>query len=268
MFRTQFLAAWPAVAVAWAVFVVPVPSAGQAKDAPKVNPYKAPRAHDGKADLQGIWQVMSTGTAFNVEPHTPSLGMQGGLGVIVDPPDGKIPYRPEARAKQQENFKNRAALDPMNKCYMPGVPRVMYLPFPLQILQTPDKVVILSEYMHTTRNIFLTGKHLDGLELWMGDSRGRWEGDTLVVDVTQFNADTWLDQSGNHHSEQLHVVERFTRIGPDTLQYEATLTDPKTYTRPWTMRFLLYRHQEPNVRLLEYECNAYMEFERGSVKLP
>ena len=119
---------------------------------------------------------------------------------------------------------------------------------------------MLSEFTHTTRNIFTTNpKHLDGLELWMGDSRGRWEGDTLVVDVTQFNGDTWLDQSGNHHSAALHVVERYTRTGPDTLQYEATIEDPQTYTRPWTMRFLMYRHQEPNYRLLEYECQAYIE---------
>lgn len=261
----------PAATVAAAILLAPTPGVGQTKAAPakaatkaKADTYKAPRTPDGKADLQGIWQASSTATAFNVEPHTPSLNIQGGLGVIVDPADGKIPYRPEARAKQQENFKNRAALDPINKCYMPGVPRVVYMPFPFQILQTPDKVVLLSEYAHTTRNIFLKGEHLDGLELWMGDSRGKWDGDTLVVDVNNFNADTWLDQSGNHHSEALHVTERFTRTGADTMTYEATLDDPKTYTQPWTMRLLLYRHQEPNYRLLEYECNAYMEFEGGS----
>src|SRR2546426_620912 len=115
--------------------------------------YRAPRAPDGHADLQGVWQAMSSAAAFNIEPHSASLNMQGGTGVIVDPADGKIPYRPEARAKQQENFKNRAARDPMNKCYMPGVPRVTYLPFPFQILQTPKTVVMLSEYTHTTRNI-------------------------------------------------------------------------------------------------------------------
>ena len=223
--------------------------------------YRAPRAPDGHADLQGVWQAMSSAAAVNVEPHSASMNMQGGTGVIVDPADGKIPYRPEARAKQQENFKNRATLDPMHKCYMPGVPRVTYLPFPFQILQTGKTVVMLSEYTHTTRNVFLSDKHLDGLELWMGDSRGRWDGDTLVVDVTQFNGDTWLDQSGNHHSAALHVVERYTRTGPDVLTYEATLTDPATYTRPWTMRVLLYRHQEPNYRLLEYECQAYLEEE-------
>jgi hypothetical protein len=261
----------PAAVIAAGILLAPAPSVAQTKakaaptkTAPKADTYKAPRTPDGQPDLQGIWQASSTGTAFNIEPHTPSLGIQGGVGVIVDPADGKIPYKPEARAKQQENFKNRAKLDPINKCFMPGVPRLTYMPFPLQIVQVPDKVVMLSEYAHTTRNIFMKGEHLEGLELWMGDSRGKWDGDTLVVDVANFNADTWLDQSGNIHSEQLHVVERFTRTGPDTMTYEATLTDPKTYTRPFTIRLLLYRHQEPNYRLLEYDCNAYMEFEGGS----
>ncbi len=258
----------PAVALAAAAFLMPAPSAGQAKGKGKANTvaaaYVAPRAADGKADLQGIWQAMSTGTAFNVEPHSPSLGIEGGLGVIVDPADGKIPYKPEARAKQEENFKNRAKLDPMNKCYMPGVPRVMYIPYPFQILQTDHVVTLLSEYMHTTRNIFLGGKQIDDLEFWMGDSRGHWEGDTLVVNVRSLNVDTWFDASGNHHSADMKVTERFTRTGPDALTYEATFDDPKTFTRPWTMRLQLYRHTEPNFRVLEYDCNAYMEFEGGS----
>ncbi len=225
--------------------------------------YTPPRTADGKPDLQGIWQVSSTGTAYDVEPHTPMLGFPGGQAVIVNPADGKIPYRPDARAKQEQNFRDRELLDPLNKCFLPGVPRVMYLPFPLQILQRPEVVVILSEYAHTTRNVFMNDMHLDGIELWMGDSRGHWDGDTLVVDSIDFLPDTWLDKAGNHHSNALHVVERFTRTGPNTLTYEATLTDEKTYTQPWTMRLLFYRHQEPNFRLLEYECNAYEELESG-----
>jgi hypothetical protein len=225
--------------------------------------YTPPRAADGKADLQGIWQASSTAAAYNIEPHTPMLNIPGGVGVIVDPADGKIPYRPEARAKQRENFAKRAELDPLNKCFLPGVPRMMYLPFPFQILQRPEMVVMLSEYAHATRNIFLTGEHLDGILMWMGDARGRWEGDTLVVDTIGHLTDTWLDAAGNHHGDALHVVERFTRTGENTLTYEATFTDEKTYTRPWTMRVLMYRQQEPNFRLLEYECNAYMEIEAG-----
>ncbi len=266
--RTRILASFvPAAALAVAILVAPQPSAGQAKatKAPaakgKANTYKAPRAHDGKADLQGIWQVFNTSIAYGIEPHSPALGIHAGMGAIVDPADGKIPYLPAARAKQQENFKDRAKLDPMNKCYMPGAARVMYLPFPIQIMQTPKTIVLLSEYAHSTRNIFLTGEHLDGLNLWMGDSRAKWEGDTLVVDVRQNSANTWLDASGNHQSDDVHIVERFTRTGPDTLTYEATFDDPKTYTRPWTMRVQLQRHTEPNFRVLEYDCNAYMEFE-------
>jgi hypothetical protein len=268
--KRKFVPFLSAVAIAAAVFLMPTPGhsqgkgKGKAPEQAKAASYVPPRAHDGKADLQGIWQVLSTGTAANVEPHTPALGIAAGVGVIVDPADGKIPYKPEARAKQQANFKDRAKLDPMSKCYMPGVPRVMYIPFPLQILQTEHSVTILSEYMHTTRNIFLGGKQIEDLEMWMGDSRGKWEGDTLVVNVRALNGETWFDQSGNHHSEQMKVTERFTRTGPDTLQYEATFDDPKTYTRPWTMRLLLYRHTEPNFRLLEYDCNAYMEFEGGA----
>lgn len=259
----KFLVSLPAVALVAAVLLAPQPSAGQAKAAPKAkaNTYKAPRAHDGKADLQGIWQVLDTSIASGIEPHSPALGIHAGVGVIVDPADGKIPYLPAARAKQQENFKNRSKLDPMNKCYMPGAARVMYLPFPLQIMQTPGTVVLLSEYAHSTRNIFLSGNHLDGLNLWMGDSRGKWEGDTLVVDVMQNSANTWLDASGNHQGDDTHIVERFTRTGPDTLTYEATFTDPSIYSRPWTMRVQLMRRTEPNVRVLEYDCNAYMEFE-------
>jgi hypothetical protein len=223
--------------------------------------YKAPRGADGHADISGIWQVLGVGPSVSIEARTPSLGMPASLGVIVDPADGRIPYKPEARAKQQSNEKDRAKLDPVNRCFLPGVPRLMLMPFPMQIVQTPGVVIVLSEYAHTTRNLFMTGEHLDGIDFWMGDSRGKWDGDTLVVDATDFNDMTWLDQAGNHHSGDMHVVERFTRTGPDTLQYEATITDAKTYTRPWTIRAILYKHLEPNFRLLEYDCNAYMEFE-------
>jgi len=246
--------------------LAPQPGRGQAtKAAPKAvakaSSYKAPRAHDGKADLQGIWQIFNTSIAASIEPHTPAYGIPAGFGAIVDPADGKIPYKPEARAKQQANFANRAKLDPVNKCYMPGPTRMMYMPFPFQIMQTPNTVVLLSEFSHSTRNIFLGGEHLDGLELWMGDSRGKWQGDTLVVDVMQNNPMTWLDASGDLMGANTHIVERFTRTGPDALQYEATFTDPDLYTRPWTLRVMLQRHTEPNFRVLEYDCNAYMEFE-------
>jgi hypothetical protein len=221
--------------------------------------YKAPRTWNDQPDLQGIWQVMNTAND-SLEPHTAVLGMPAGLGVIVDPPDGKIPYKPEALAQRDENFKNRATADPVNRCWMPGVPRLTYLPFPLQIFQSKDHILIASEYVHTYRTIFINGtKHLDGVDFYDGDSRGHWEGDTLVVDVAGFNDQTWFDRSGNYHSEQLHVVERYTRTGPDVLMYEATIEDPKLLTRPFKISMPLHRHTEPNFRLLEYECHAYME---------
>jgi hypothetical protein len=221
--------------------------------------YKAPRTADGHPDLQGIWQVMNT-AAVNLEDHIAMLDMPAGRSVIVDPPDGKIPYKPAAAQQQKENFKNRAKADPLNMCYIPGVPRVMYLPFPMQIVQTPKYVVIASEFAHSLRRIYMDGsKHPDVALFWIGDSRGHWEGDTLVVDVANNLPDTWFDRSGNFHSDALHIVERITRTEPDLLTYEATLDDANVFTRPWTIRMLLYRHREPDFKLLEYECNAYLE---------
>jgi hypothetical protein len=222
--------------------------------------YTPPRTTFGQPDLQGIWQVLNTSAAFDVEPHTASWGVPAGLGVIVDPPGGMIPYQPSALAKRKENFQNRDAADPLAKCYKPGVPRLTYLPFPLQIVQSPQQVTIFYEYVHNYRNINLSRKtHLDGLDFWNGDSIGRWEGNTLVVDVTNFNDQTWFDAAGNFHSEALHVVERYTRTDANTLTYEATIEDPKVFTRPWKISVSLHRRREPNVRLLEYECHAYAE---------
>jgi hypothetical protein len=225
--------------------------------------YKAPRNPvDGKADLSGIWEARNTAYG-SVEAHPASGGIRAGVSVIVDPPDGKIPYKPEALKKRDENFKNRGKLDPVNKCYTPGVPRIMYMPYPFQIFQTPKQVQILSEFAHTTRNVYVDSKkgHIaEGeVEFWIGDSRAKWEGDTLVIDSANFHPDTWLDMSGNHHSYKLRVVERLTRTAPNVLTYEATITDPEVYTRPWTIRMPLYQHEEPNAQLFEYECNSYLE---------
>jgi hypothetical protein len=224
-----------------------------------------PRLPGGHPDLQGIWEARNTADA-SLEAHSAAAGIRAGVGVIVDPPDGKIPYQPWAAAKQKENFAKRATLDPVNRCFLPGVPRIAYMHFPFQIFQTPQFVAITYEYVHASRTIFMNGKpHLDDIDFWMGDSRGRWDGDTLVVDVIDNNAETWLDSSGNFHSEAMHVVERYTRTGPDTLQYEATIEDPKVFTRPWKIAMPLYRHTEPNAQLYEYECHVYREqaSERG-----
>jgi hypothetical protein len=231
---------------------VHVPASAQA--------YKAPRTADGTPDLQGIWQVRNTSAAFDLEDHGGALGIPAGRSVIVDPPDGKIPYRPEALAKRKENYKNRDSADTLNKCYMPGVPRLTYLDFPFQIFQTPKYTLIAYEYIHIYRTIFTNGSpHIDGLDFWLGDPRGHWDGETLVVDVTDFNDQTWFDASGDYHSDKLHVVERYTRTGPDTLRYEATIEDPAVFLRPWKISLPLYRHTEPNFRLLEYECQAYVD---------
>lgn len=238
-------------APAWAQSAAPA-----AKAAPAA--YRAPRTIDGQPDLQGIWQARNT-AAVNLEDHSASMGFPGGRGVVVDPADGRIPYKPEALKVRDENFAKHTQLDPMNKCFLPGPERMMYLPFPVQIFQTADFAVIASEYAHSVRTVHLKGQHPDEIEFWMGDSRGRWEGETLVVDVTNHNASSWLDQSGNFHSEQLHVVERFRRTGPDVLEYEATFEDPKTYTKPWKIRMPLYLHTEPNFQLLEYECHVYLD---------
>ena len=228
--------------------------------------YKAPRTRDGQPDLQGIWSARNAASG-SLEAHTASQGIRAGNSVIVDPADGKIPYRTEAIAKRDENFKNRRTADPLNKCYTPGVPRLMYLPYPFQIFQTKEYLAVASEFAHTTRTIYLNGtSHLPDIEFWMGDSRAHWEGETLVVDVANFNAETWLDMSGNFHSEQMRVIERMTRVAPDELRYEATITDPKVFTRPWTIRMPLYLDREPDAQLFEYECPVYLEDEAKAKK--
>jgi hypothetical protein len=213
------------------------------------------RTPDGKPDLNGIWQVMNA-AAWDIQDHTAQKGVPAGVGVVVG---GEIPYKPEALAKKRENYANRATADPESKCYLPGVPRIMYMPYPFQIFQKPDQITMLFEYVHATRFIYTNGTpHPPGhIDWWMGDARGRWEGDTLVVDVVHFNDQTWFDRAGNFHSEQLHLVERFTPLDRDHITYEVTVEDPKVFTAPWRMSMVLYRHREPNAQLLEYECYSF-----------
>ena len=213
------------------------------------------RTADGKPDLSGLWQTQ--GSAYwNIQDHSAEKGIPAGQGIVEG---NEIPYTAAGLAKKQANFANRATLDPENKCYLAGVPRSMYMQYPFQIFQTPEMVTMLFEYVHTVRYIYTNNsKHPDGhIDWWMGDSRARWEGDTLVVDVTHFNDLTWLDRAGNHHSDALHVVERYTPAGPDHINYEATIEDPKTFTRPWKINTVFYRRKEPNARLLEYECYGF-----------
>jgi len=232
--------------------------------APATGQGAIPRAADGKPDLSGIWQVLNTAN-FNLLAHQAEKDVPAGLGVV----DGnEIPYLPAAAAKQKANFANRATADPETKCFIPGVPRVTYMPFPFQIFQTPQHIAITYEYAHVVRRVWMNSEHPDGEIPWfIGDSRGRWEGDTLVVDVKHLTDQTWLDRTGNFHSEKLHVVERYTPVNANLINYEATLDDPKVFTRPWKISMPIYRRMDPNMRLLEYECYAF-GFEKLWLKPP
>jgi hypothetical protein len=233
--------------------LAPVPAAPQTSaPAPQARP--VPRTADGHPDLTGLWQAVNTAN-WDIQAHSARRGVPAGAGVVEG---DELPYLPAALAKKKENYANRQALDTESKCFLPGVPRIMYEPYPFQIVQTPRVVMMLFEYIHATRNIFMDTPHLKGpLEFWMGDSRGRWEGDTLVVDVVHFNDQTWFDRAGNFHSDALHVVERYTLTDPDHMSYNATIEDPKVFTRPWKMNLVFYRHTEPNFQLLDYECYAF-----------
>ncbi|HEX4998406.1 MAG TPA: hypothetical protein VFY29_09275 [Terriglobia bacterium] len=206
-------------------------------------------------DLRGIWEA--PGAAYrNLEGVPAKAGQPAAKSVVIDPPDGRIPYRAEARKTADRNFRERESSDPLLSCFQPGIPRATLLPEPFQIFQNSDRVVIVYQHVHAYRVIFTDGRahYDDGIEFYMGDSRARWDGNALVVDVTNFKPETWLDNAGNFHGARLHVVERYSRIGADTLRYEATIEDPEVFERPWTIRLDLTRHTEPNFQLLEHEC--------------
>jgi len=224
-----------------------------------------PRTADGKPSLSGIWQAVNS-AAWNILPHPADPDVPAGLGVVEG---NEIPYTAPAAARQRDNYANRATLDPETKCWLPGVPRATYMGFPFQIVQTPNQVSILYEYAHATRHLFMNSPHPKGpIEWWMGDSRGTWQGDTLVVDVVHFNDQTWFDRAGNHHSEMLHVVERYTPLGPNHINYEVTVEDPSVFTRPWKMSMPLYRRLDSNMQLLDYECSSFDEaFRTGPADL-
>ena len=235
-------------ALALAIATPLVASSGVAQD--------IPRMPDGRPDLRGVWQALNSAN-WDIQDHGAELGMPAGQGVVVG---NELPYLPDALVQRHENHVNRLTEDPEAKCFMPGVPRITYLPYPFQIVQSADQVTILYEYAHVFRNIYINSEHPPGpIQWWMGDSRAHWEGDTLVVDVIHLTDQTWFDRSGNFHSEELHVVERYTLTGPDHMLYEATIADPKVFSRPWSMSMPLYRRQEANVQILEYECGAYLE---------
>jgi hypothetical protein len=227
--------------------------------------YKAPRTFDGKPNLNGIWQANNTAN-WDLQDHAAKQGPVMTLGAAFSVPGGlgvvegiEIPYKPEALAKKKENQENWLKLDPEIKCYLPGVPRATYMPYPFQIVQTPEAILVAYEFASASRTIRMNTEDKSPVGSWMGWSRGRWEGDTLVVDVTGFNDKTWFDRAGNYHSKALHVVERYTATSPNTLQYEATIEDPNIFTRPWKISMPLYRRVEPNAQLVEYKCVEFVE---------
>jgi hypothetical protein len=227
--------------------------------------YKARRLADGTPDLNGIWQSLNTAN-WDIQGHAArasqvvALGAAGavpaGLGVVEG---NEIPYLPAAAAKKKENFENRLTADPENKCFLPGVPRAVYMPFPFQIVQTSNHILIAYEFASASRTIYMGNAPPSPVDTWMGHSVGHWERDTLVVDVTSFNDQTWFDRAGNFHSDELHVVERYTPISPDALHYEVTIEDPKVFSRPWKMSMPLYRRLEKNAQLLEFKCVEFAE---------
>jgi hypothetical protein len=244
-----------AIAVGIAFSVGERRASGQSPETPAASA-NVPRTADGKPSLEGIWQALNT-AAWDLQDHSGRLGVPAGQGVVEG---NEIPYQDWALAKKKENFARRSTLDPEAKCFTPGIPRLTYMPFPFQIAQSPDHILMIYEYVHLHRLVAMDGSpHPDPavIDFWMGDSRGRWEGDTLVVDVRNFNDQTWFDRAGNFHSDALHVTERFTRLGPDHMTYDATIEDPMVFTRPWKISMPLYRRQEKDVQLLEYECYAY-----------
>ena len=223
------------------------------------------RAADGKPNLNGIWQALGS-AHWDLQDHPARSGPVVELGAVGALPAGQgvvegneIPYQPWAAAKKKENFDNWVTRDPEVKCYLPGVPRATYMPFPFQIVQTADNIVMAYEYASASRVIKMGKVDPAPVDTWMGQSAGRWEGDTLVVDTTSFNDQTWFDRAGNFHSEALHVVERYTPVSPAILDYQVTIEDPKVFTRPWKIRLPLYRRQDPNVQLLEFKCVEFVE---------
>jgi hypothetical protein len=238
------------------------------------------RTADGKPNISGIWQVMNTANwdllAHNVRPAVPHPGVYpnrpvlgapvvalGSVGIVPASPGvvegNEIPYKPDALKQKQENAEHWLDRDPEVRCYMPGIPRAMYMPYPVQITQGTNKIQMVFAYANAARTIYLSEAPRPPADTWMGHSLGKWDGNTLVVDVSRFNDRTWLSRAGDFHSDALHVIERFTPITPDALRYEVTVEDPNVFTRPWKMNMVLYRHLEPNATLMDFRCLELVE---------
>jgi hypothetical protein len=260
--RTRLAKVALAVAVVVSIaglYTLFVPLSGQSQ------PNRQARLADGKPNLNGIWQVMNTAN-WDIQTHEAKAGPVVSLGAAFAVPPGvgvvegeEIPYRPEALAKKKENAENWMTRDPEVKCYMPGIPRATYMPYPFQIVQSQDTVLMAYEYGTASRVIRMNSKEKSPAPAWMGWSVGRWEGETLVIDVTDNEEQTWFDRAGNFHSDALHVVERYTLADANTLNYEVTIEDPKVFTRPWKMSMPIYRRLDKNAQLMEYKCVPFVE---------
>ncbi len=227
--------------------------------------YRAPRTPDGTPNISGIWQAMNTAN-WDLEPHEARMGPVVSLGASFSIPGGvgvvegdEIPYLPAALEKRNANRKDWMTLDPEIKCYMPGIPRATYQPFPFEIVQSKDNVLFTYEFASASRVVRMDSKEKSPASAWMGWSIGHWDGETLVIDVTDHVGDTWFDRSGNWHSEALKVTERYTAMDANTLSYEATIEDPNVFSKPWKIKMPLYRHLEPNAQLIEYKCVPFAE---------
>lgn len=227
--------------------------------------YRAPRTPGGAPDLSGIWQANNT-AHWDIRAHearqgpVPALGaafsVPPGLGVVEG---GEIPYLPDALAKQQANASRWMTLDPEVKCFMPGVPRATYMPYPFQIVQSADTMLMTYEFASASRLVRMNSAEKSPAPAWMGWSIGRWDGESLVVEVTDHMEETWFDRAGNHHSDALKVTERYTALDANTLHYEAAIDDPKVFSRPWKMSMPLYRRRDADMQLMEYKCVPFAE---------
>ncbi len=242
--------------------------------------FDPPRLSNGNPDLNGIWQALNPAN-YDLEPHIARHAMalrEGPQGPLPAAPvlrlgavgavpgsmgwldgGGTIPYTAEARALKEENQANWLDRDPEIKCYMPGVPRATYLPFPFQIFQNEQSVFIAYEFAGAVRDIYMEDVGPAETDSWMGQSVGRWEDDTLVVEVTGQSDQTWFDRAGSHHTNQLRVTERYTLTSQNHIQYEATMDDPAVFSRPWTIRMPLYRRIEEGARLMDFKCVEFVE---------
>ena len=232
----------------------------------------------GHPDLSGVWSVMNTAN-WNIEPHAASAALQMRPGPVVPVPakevvalgavgavpaglgvvdGGTIPYTADGLKQRDDNKAHYLERDPELKCYLPGVPRANYMALPFQIFQSESATLIAYEYAGAVRNLLFKDPGPAPVDSWMGQSVAHWEGDTLVVVVTDLNDQTWLDRAGNFHSDQLKVVERYTPTGPGTLRYEAEITDPETFTKPWKMEMTLYKHVGADARLEQFKCVEFV----------